>query len=120
MSDCDMHFDAVVVEVNSGHSVQWNAYFCGYWLDTLNFNHELVGFDQDFVYYELKFTLFFKIHQFVFQAYKGQITALLGHNGAGKSTTMNVLTGMLAPSDGSAQINGFNIGTEMDMVSFSY
>ena len=28
-----------------------------------------------------------------FKAYKGQITALLGHNGAGKSTTMNVLTG---------------------------
>ena len=28
-----------------------------------------------------------------FKAYEGQITALLGHNGAGKSTTMNVLTG---------------------------
>ena len=30
-----------------------------------------------------------------FKAYKGQITALLGHNGAGKSTTMNVLTGKI-------------------------
>ena len=29
-----------------------------------------------------------------FRAYKGQITALLGHNGAGKTTTMSVLTGM--------------------------
>ena len=57
---------------------------------------------------------------FYFQAYKGQITALLGHNGAGKSTTMNVLTGMLSPSDGSAQINGFNIGNEMNMVGFFY
>jgi ABC-type uncharacterized transport system ATPase subunit len=28
-----------------------------------------------------------------FKAYKGQITALLGHNGAGKTTTMSVLTG---------------------------
>ena len=55
-----------------------------------------------------------------FKAYKGQITALLGHNGAGKSTTMNVLTGMLSPSDGSAQINGFNIGNEMNMVGFFY
>ena len=42
----------------------------------------------------------------------------MGHNGAGKSTTMNVLTGMLSPSDGSAQINGFNIGNEMNMVGF--
>ena len=31
---------------------------------------------------------------------------------------MNVLTGMLSPSDGSAQINGFNIGNEMNMVGF--
>ena len=35
-----------------------------------------------------------------FKAYEGQITALLGHNGAGKSTTMNVLTGMLSASGG--------------------
>ena len=33
---------------------------------------------------------------------------------------MNVLTGMLSPSDGSAQINGFNIGNEMNMVGFFY
>jgi len=51
-----------------------------------------------------------------FKAYKGEITALLGHNGAGKSTTMNVLTGMLSPSYGSAQINGFNIDNEMSKI----
>ena len=28
-----------------------------------------------------------------FRAFQGQIMALLGHNGAGKSTTFNVLTG---------------------------
>ena len=66
------------------------------------------------------FTLFLFNSSIFFQAYKGQITALLGHNGAGKSTTMNVLTGMLSPSDGSAQINGFNIGNEMNMVGFFY
>ena len=41
-----------------------------------------------------------------FKAIDGQITALLGHNGAGKSTTMNMLTGMLSASGGSAIING--------------
>ena len=48
-----------------------------------------------------------------FSAYKGQITALLGHNGAGKTTTMSVLTGMYSPSGGTAYINGHNISTEM-------
>ena len=28
-----------------------------------------------------------------FRAFEGQIMALLGHNGAGKSTTFNILTG---------------------------
>ena len=28
-----------------------------------------------------------------FNAYSGEITALLGHNGAGKTTTMSMLTG---------------------------
>ena len=30
-----------------------------------------------------------------FRAFGGQIMALLGHNGAGKSTTFNVLTGRI-------------------------
>ena len=44
-----------------------------------------------------------------FKAIDGQITALLGHNGAGKSTTMNMLTGMLSASGGSAVINGHRL-----------
>ena len=51
-----------------------------------------------------------------FNAYQGQITALLGHNGAGKSTTMNVLTGMLSSSGGSAIINGYNIDNQMSSI----
>lgn len=51
-----------------------------------------------------------------FKAYKGQITALLGHNGAGKTTTMNMLTGMISPSYGSALIDGSDIKTEMNLI----
>lgn len=29
-----------------------------------------------------------------------EVTAVLGHNGAGKSTTMNMLTGMIQPTQG--------------------
>ena len=51
-----------------------------------------------------------------FNAFQGEITALLGHNGAGKTTTMSVLTGLFSASAGSAYINGHDIGTSMAAV----
>ncbi|KAH3873422.1 hypothetical protein DPMN_036657 [Dreissena polymorpha] len=36
--------------------------------------------------------------------HSGNITTLLGHNGAAKTTTMNMLTGMLEPSSGSVRL----------------
>jgi len=32
--------------------------------------------------------------------YEGQITALLGHNGAGKTSTISMLTGLFPPTSG--------------------
>lgn len=46
--------------------------------------------------------------------FNNQITALLGHNGAGKTTTFSMLTGMIAPTSGTALINGCDIRTNMD------
>tara|TARA_Y100000589_G_C26940987_1_gene542382 strand:+ start:52 stop:762 length:711 start_codon:yes stop_codon:yes gene_type:complete len=40
---------------------------------------------------------------------KGEIYGLLGHNGAGKSTTINILLGFLQPDSGTAIINGIDI-----------
>ena len=37
----------------------------------------------------------------------GHVYGLLGLNGAGKSTTMNMMTGCLAPTAGTVRINGF-------------
>ncbi len=42
----------------------------------------------------------------------GEIVGLLGHNGAGKTTIMKMLTGFLEPSGGSVTINGCDIETE--------
>jgi len=39
-----------------------------------------------------------------FDMHMDSITGFLGHNGAGKSTTMSILTGILAPSQGSVEI----------------
>ena len=38
--------------------------------------------------------------------YKGQIFSLLGHNGAGKSTTISMITGLIQRSSGSGQVFG--------------
>uniref|UniRef100_A0A8D1DC90 Cholesterol transporter ABCA5 n=1 Tax=Sus scrofa TaxID=9823 RepID=A0A8D1DC90_PIG len=48
-----------------------------------------------------------------FDIYEGQITALLGHSGTGKSTLMNILCGLCPPSDGFASIYGHRI-SEID------
>jgi ABC-2 type transport system ATP-binding protein len=42
-------------------------------------------------------------------AYAGQATALLGRNGAGKSTTMRVLAGVVPPTAGSVLVGGVDV-----------
>ncbi len=41
---------------------------------------------------------------------RGEIVGLLGANGAGKSTTMNILTGYLAPTSGRVTVDGVDMG----------
>ena len=45
--------------------------------------------------------------------YSGQITALLGHNGAGKTTAIGMLTGLFPPTAGHAIIEGKDINEHM-------
>ena len=46
----------------------------------------------------------------------GEIYGLLGSNGAGKSTTINVLLGFLEPDKGEAFIDGIDVTTNVDSV----
>lgn len=42
----------------------------------------------------------------------GETVGFLGNNGAGKSTTMNIITGYLSPNGGSVEVDGFDITTQ--------
>ena len=48
-----------------------------------------------------------------FEARDGEITGLLGANGAGKSTTLRMLATLLAPDAGRARIDGHDVATEV-------
>ena len=47
---------------------------------------------------------------------ENEVFCLLGHNGAGKTTVLNMITGILKPSSGNAQIYGANLVNEIDAV----
>jgi ABC-2 type transport system ATP-binding protein len=49
------------------------------------------------------------VDQLSFTVEPGQVLGFLGPNGAGKSTTMKMLTGFLAPTSGSARVNGHDV-----------
>jgi ABC-2 type transport system ATP-binding protein len=59
------------------------------------------------------------VNQVSFEVSKGEIVGLLGHNGAGKTTIIKMLTGFLEPTDGSIEIDGLDISTEREAAGFS-
>jgi len=48
--------------------------------------------------------------------FSGQITALLGHNGAGKSTAIAMLTGLIPSDDGIATVEGLDMAQNMGAI----
>ena len=47
--------------------------------------------------------------------YMDEICVLLGHNAAGKTTTLQILAGMISQTSGSIQINGVEITQDYEM-----
>ncbi len=63
-----------------------------------------------------EFSGFKAVDHISFEVKKGEVFAFLGPNGAGKTTTIKILTTLLHPTEGTVEINGFNILTDKDDV----
>ncbi len=63
-----------------------------------------------------KYGDFIAVDDVSFEIKKGEIVGLLGHNGAGKTTIMKMLTGFLEPSDGHISIDGLDMDTQRSTI----
>jgi ABC-2 type transport system ATP-binding protein len=52
------------------------------------------------------------VDQLSLDVQEGEVFGFLGPNGAGKTTTVRMLTSLIAPTGGSAVVNGYQIGKE--------
>lgn len=55
---------------------------------------------------------FTAVNNISFSVGKGELTGFLGVNGAGKSTTINMLSTLITPDSGTAEICGYRLGTD--------
>ena len=51
-----------------------------------------------------------------FSVKRGEVFGFLGANGAGKSTTIRMLCGLLQPTSGTATVGGFDINTQTELL----
>jgi len=63
-----------------------------------------------------KFGDFTAVDGISFQVERGEIFAFLGPNGCGKTTTIRMLCGIIAPTSGTGRVAGYDIVTESDRV----
>ncbi len=63
-----------------------------------------------------RFGNFTAVDRINFEVKQGEIFGFLGANGAGKSTTIRMLCGILESSEGRARVGGFDINTESEKI----
>ncbi|MDO1449364.1 ABC transporter ATP-binding protein [Rhodocytophaga aerolata] len=63
-----------------------------------------------------KFGNFIATNEITFAVDKGEIFGFLGANGAGKTTAMRMLCGLLKPSSGDAKVAGFDVYTQTEKI----
>ena len=63
-----------------------------------------------------RFGTFTAVDAITFDVTQGEVFGFLGANGAGKTTAIKMLIGLLAPSGGQARVAGFDVMTQPDDV----
>jgi ABC-2 type transport system ATP-binding protein len=63
-----------------------------------------------------RFGSFTAVDSITFHVGRGEVFGFLGANGAGKTTAIRMLTGLLQPTSGTASVAGFDIGTQAEQV----
>lgn len=63
-----------------------------------------------------RFGSFVAVDHVSFDIEPGEIWGFLGPNGAGKSTTIRMLTGIIGPTEGTAEVLGFDVAREPEKV----
>jgi len=63
-----------------------------------------------------RFGSFTAVNAITFEVEQGEVFGFLGANGAGKTTAMRMLIGVLQPTSGSATVAGFDIKTQPEQV----
>jgi len=66
-----------------------------------------------------RFGSFTAVDAVTFEVERGEIFGYLGANGAGKSTTIRMLTGLLAPTSGEARVAGHDVARSPESVKSS-
>ena len=66
-----------------------------------------------------RFGDFTAVDRISFEVKKGEIFGFLGANGAGKTTAMRMLCGLLAPTSGEGKVAGYDIYKERDYIKQS-
>jgi ABC-2 type transport system ATP-binding protein len=63
-----------------------------------------------------RFGSFTAVDAITFQVERGEIFGFLGANGAGKTTAIRMLTGLLRPTEGKATVAGFDVQTQAEEI----
>jgi len=66
-----------------------------------------------------RFGSFTAVNAISFEVRRGEIFGFLGANGAGKTTAIKMMSGLLMPSDGTAVVGGFDVSTHAEDVKRS-
>jgi len=63
-----------------------------------------------------KFGDFVAVDEITFEVMPGEIFGFLGANGAGKTTAMRMLCGLLIPTSGSAKVGGYDVYRQNELI----